>query len=231
MKKIITASITAIFLSVNVICAQDILFMLPKNLKVASSPVAVKGTVMGFEDISEVDIAVVNIIDLIKGEKTRQEKSRPWLETLEFETIPVRNGLFNKALPIREGINTIIVKPSGVTASPQNISTKVVVLDKTSQKIEIKEPSKDRSLALTEISGLFKKKPYPKTVKITIDALISKQTDGDMKYKMDRIMEITVPVKGKKFSAPVSVREMLLGDEILLITISADDIEITKTLF
>ena len=45
------------------------------------------------------------------------------------------------------------------------------------------------------------------------------------------MIEITVPVNKKQFSAPVSLNEMLTGEEILMITVTADGVEVTKTLF
>ena len=224
--------------------AQDIVFTKPKSLKVAIPTITIQGVVMDF-DTNEIDIAVVNLLELVKEEeeisqekkkkeqKKKKIKKRSWLETLEYETIRIRNSSFQKTIKIKEGINSIIAKPVDVKPTVQNIQMKVVILDKTSPRIEITEPAKDRIPYLKKISGRIKKKPYPKTVKITIEAL---SADGDSaekekKYRLDKLMEISVPVKRRKFSVPISVKEMLTGDEILIITVSADGIEITKTLF
>ncbi|MFH1368342.1 MAG: hypothetical protein ABII64_04360 [Elusimicrobiota bacterium] len=183
-------------------------------------------------DITQIDLAVVNLLDVVRGEmKSKKEVKKPWLETLEFETIPVTNCIFQKEIDIREGINTIVAKPTGVQPKPGNIETKVVVLDKTSLQVELIEPSNDRIPYLKMVSGVIKKKPYPENVKVTIEALVPVKTGGESRYSLDKLMEVVVPVKKKQFSVPISVREMLTGDEIVVITVSYDGVEITKTLF
>ncbi|MEW6556271.1 MAG: hypothetical protein AB1349_02845 [Elusimicrobiota bacterium] len=212
---------------------QDIVFVQPKSLKVTSSPVTIKGSVMDF-DTTEIDMAVVNLIDLLKqGKNTPKSKKekRPWWETLKYETIPVRNGFFQKSIDIKEGINSVIAKPANVQPTSQNTETKVIVLDKVSAKLILTDPVSDRIPYLKKIAGICKVKPRPKSVKVTIEAFVSKDIDGEKKYKLEKLMEVTVPVKSKKFFVPVSLTEMLTGEEILIITISTDDIEITKTLF
>lgn len=230
MKKIIMASVTAVFLCVNMICAQDIVFVLPKTLKVTSPSITVKGTVMEF-DTKAIDITVVNLLNLVEEETSSAKDEKPWLETLKYETIPVRNGFFQKDMEIKEGINSIIAKPAKIKPTSNNISMKVVVLDKISPALEITEPTNDRIPLLKRISGRFIKKPYPKTVNIKIEALSSHHIAGERKYKIDKLMEISVPVKKKQFSVPISLSEMLIGDEIIMITVTTDSIEVTKTLF
>lgn len=215
--------------------AQDIVFLLPKSLKVTTNTVTVKGTVMDF-DITEIDLAVVNLTDLVKEQEQKksskkEKKKESWLSTLEYETIPVTNSFFQTVIKIQEGINVIIGKPVEVKATPKNTEMKVIVLDKTSPDIELIEPVTDQIVKLKQISGKLKRKISSKTVKITVDALLSMDTDGEKNYKMNRLLDVIVPLKGNKFSLPVSLTEMLTGNEIVILTISIDGTEITKTLF
>jgi len=208
--------------------AQTIVITHPKSLKVTSSPVQIKGAVMDF-DISEIEIASVNLLELVREETTGQRKKTKktsWMDTLNFESVPVKNGLFQKSIELKEGINSIIVKLPESKPTPENIEMKVIVLDKVSDNIEIIEPKSDRIPYLKKISGKILKAP-PKSIKITIEALVP---DGG-NYRIDKLLEVSTPVKNKFFSIPVSIEEMLTGDEIVIITISADGIEVTKTLF
>ena len=224
-----------------ILLAQDIVFILPKSLKVSTNTVTIKGAVMDF-DTTEIDIAVVNLIDLVKEQKAKRELAKkekekkpenkePWLNTLDYETIPVANGFFQTTLQIKEGINAILAKPVKVEATPQNTQMRVVVLDRVSPKIELIYPQTDRIAQLKGISGKIKRRPYPKTVTVTIEALMTVDSDGEKTYKMNKLLEVIVPVKRKKFNLPVALRELLTGDEIVIITISADGVEVTKTLF
>ncbi|MFH1352002.1 MAG: hypothetical protein ABIH68_00305 [bacterium] len=223
--------------------AQDIVFVLPKTLKVTTNKVIVKGAVMDFS-VDKIDITSLNLIDLVreqekeeklrkkeKEKKRTKEKKECWLNTLDYETIPVTNGFFQKSLKIKEGINAVLVKPAEVDASPQNTHMKVIVLDRVSSKIELLQPETDRIAQLKNISGKIVKKPYPETVRVTIEALVADDLEGNTNYKINNLLEATVPVKRKKFKLPVALSELLTGGEIVIITISDDGTQITKTLF
>ena len=235
---VISALLFALFPVVS--SAQDIVFVLPKSLKVTENTVVVKGAVMDF-DVTEIDITSVNLIDLVreqeKEETLRKKKKKKkiakenWLNTLDYETIPVTNGFFQESIKIKEGINAVLVKPSEIDATPQNTQIKVIVLDKVSAKIELLQPETDRIVQLNQISGKIIEKPYPESVRVTIEALVSIESDGETNYKIKNLLEATVPVKKKKFTLPVALSELLTGGEIVIITISDDGTQITKTLF
>jgi len=224
----------------SVLLAQDIVFVLPKTFKVKTHRVLIKGVVMDF-NITEIDITSVNLIDLVKKqeklEKTRKKRKikkhrkKNWLKTLDYETIPVKNGFFQKYMDIKEGINAVLVKPVGSEPNPKNTAMKVIVLEKESKKIKLLSPKTDQIARLKQISGKIIKKPYPKSVKITVEALESTIRKGEKTYSLNKLLEAEVPVKREKFNLPVSLKKLLSGGEIVIITISTDGIEITKTLF
>ena len=67
-KNLVFLAIVACFIFYSIdIFGADIIFVLPKTLKVESNEVTVKGTIMDFSfGINKIDFAVVNLIDLIK---------------------------------------------------------------------------------------------------------------------------------------------------------------------
>lgn len=215
--------------------AQTIVITHPKSLKVASSPVLVKGAVMDF-NVTEIEIAAVNLIELVRTKpepsvRRKKPKKTSWLDTIEFESVRVRNGMFQKSFEIDEGIVSIVAKLPGAASVPENIEMKIVVYDKVSDAIEITEPEKDRAPYLKRISGVCKKSPCPKSVKITVEALVSDNSDGDSSYRIDKLLEVSVPVKNRRFTVPIAISELLTGEEIVIITVSTDGVEVTKTLF
>ncbi|PIV52916.1 MAG: hypothetical protein COY53_05760 [Elusimicrobia bacterium CG_4_10_14_0_8_um_filter_37_32] len=235
--KLVTGSILVLVLLLTLFCthtlAQDIAFILPKSLRVSTNTVTIKGAVMNF-DLDRIDIAVVNLIDLVREQKLKEKDKRekePWLNTLEYETIPVLNGFFQTTVNIKEGINSVLAKPSDTKPTAKNIEMKVIVLDKVSPRINLIEPQSDRIRDFKKIYGKIEKKPYPRTIKITIEALVSYSTEDGQEYLLNKLLEATVPVQKKGFSLPVSLKELLTGEEILVITIFTDGAEVTKTLF
>ena len=234
------------------VSAQTILITQPRSLKVDSPTFIVKGAVMDF-DIKEIDLAVVDILDLARSQQKNKKNisrteerinparrknmsgssssSSSWLDAVEFETVPVRNGIFQKNVTIPEdgGIYSIIAKlpGAGIPPDPQNLEIKVVVLDKTSDDIVITEPKADRVMMFRKISGRIARGPMPKSVRIVVEAISSE--DGG--YRLDKLFEVSAPVKNRTFSVPVSIEDMLTGDEIVIITMSTDGIAVTKTLF
>ena len=240
--KTVVLAVMAAFCFAGGVFAQDIVFVLPKTVKVTSSPVLVKGAVMDF-DAKAVDITMVNLLDLVRKKtdesakekdktkkKTGKKEETNWLSTLDFEETPVINGFFQKSFAIKEGISAILAKMPEEEALPGKTSMKVIVLDKASEKIEIIEPLDDRVGKLKSISGKILQKPYPDNVKITVEALIA-DAAGHGSYQMVELLQVLVPVKKKEFVLPVNLSEMITGNEILLITISDNGEKITKTLF
>jgi hypothetical protein len=104
-------------------------------------------------------------------------------------------------------------------------------LDKTSNGIDIVLPKTDRIAELTAVSGKIRTKIKTTFAKITIESLLAKEVDGNKSYSCIKLLEVTVPIKNKKFQTPVSIKELLTGEEILIITITIDNIEVQKILF
>lgn len=231
--KFVSVVFIFLFFSVESCRAQDIAFVVPKELKVLGSTVAVKGAVFN-PSIAEVDIALVNISELVReslAPKKVQPKKKPWLSTLSYITIPVAGAFFQDTFVLREGVNAIVAKPAGVEPTEKTIQMKVIVLDKTSPFVELKYPETDRLTQLKRISGRIKKKPYPQAVRITAEAIVTAEVKGEKRYQLRKLLDVTTPAKKGVFDLPVSLSEMLTGEEIVTITITADDVEVTKNLF